>query len=166
MKIVDGRGKKISNFFPCLKRMRTKLLSDISHQVNFCSLFLPLPSRNSRTTSLFLCGYQMHCFVSFSVFSATYSPPKKIYIYKRAKLVIRSLSVFYRDCFPLVSIGSKHIATKAARNRAPDAYTGPDGSAWPALMATRGAHRPSKRLRKELMPVPVPRLGAGNTSGV
>lgn len=33
-------------------------------------------------------------------------------------------------------------------------------------MATRGAQRPAIRLRQLAMPVPVPRLGAGKTSGV
>ena len=33
-------------------------------------------------------------------------------------------------------------------------------------MATSGAHRPEIRLRQLAMPVPVPRFGAGKTSGV
>lgn len=36
----------------------------------------------------------------------------------------------------------------------------------PACTATMGAHRPVTRLKKDAIPVPVPRLGAGKTSGV
>ena len=39
---------------------------------------------------------------------------------------------------------------------------------WDVLMfaAMMGAERPAARLRNDAMPVPVPRFGAGNTSGV
>lgn len=40
------------------------------------------------------------------------------------------------------------------------------GLASPALTAMIGAQRPAMRLRQEAMPVPVPLLGAGKTSGV
>jgi len=43
---------------------------------------------------------------------------------------------------------------------------GADGEALAALMATIGAQRPAMRFKKDAMPVPVPRFGAGNTSGV
>ena len=36
----------------------------------------------------------------------------------------------------------------------------------PACTATMGAHRPATRLKKDAIPVPVPLLGAGKTSGV
>ncbi|KAL9044478.1 MAG: hypothetical protein Q9214_002385 [Letrouitia sp. 1 TL-2023] len=58
------------------------------------------------------------------------------------------------------------MATKAARNKPPEAYIGAFGLASPALTATIGAQRPAMRFRHEAMPVPVPRFGAGNTSGV
>lgn len=29
--------------------------------------------------------------------------------------------IHYNDCFPLVSMGSRHMAMKAAKNRAPEA---------------------------------------------
>lgn len=38
----------------------------------------------------------------------------------------------YRVCLPLVSIGSRHIETNAAKNNAPEAYIGADGLAEPA----------------------------------
>ena len=72
----------------------------------------------------------------------------------------------YRLCLPLVSIGNKHIATKAAKSSPPDAYMGALGFACPALTATIGAQRPAMRLRQEAMPVAVPLFGAGKTSGV
>ena len=39
---------------------------------------------------------------------------------------------------------------------------------WDVLMfaAMMGAERPATRLRNDAIPVPVPRFGAGNTSGV
>lgn len=39
------------------------------------------------------------------------------------------------------------------------------GLALAALTATMGAQRPARRLKKLEIPVPVPRLGAGKTSG-
>lgn len=63
-------------------------------------------------------------------------------------------------------MGKQHIATKAARMRAPAAYTGAFGLTDPALTATIGAQRPAILLRQDAIPVPVPRLGAGKTSGV
>ena len=48
----------------------------------------------------------------------------------------------------------------------PEAYTGALGLTLPAWTATIGAHRPLMRLRQDAIPVPVPRLGAGKTSGV
>lgn len=74
--------------------------------------------------------------------------------------------LLHRLCLPLVSIGKQHIATKAARMRAPEAYTGAFGFAPPALTATIGAQRPAILFRADAIPVPVPRLGAGKTSGV
>ena len=63
-------------------------------------------------------------------------------------------------------MGKKHIAKKAARISDPDAYTGALGLRPPACTATIGAQRPVIRLKNEAIPVPVPRLGAGKTSGV
>jgi hypothetical protein len=63
-------------------------------------------------------------------------------------------------------MGSTNMLKKAAMNKPPDAYIGAFGFELPALMATIGAHRPAIRLRKLDMPVPVPRMGAGKTSGV
>lgn len=54
----------------------------------------------------------------------------------------------------------------AAKNNPPEAYIGACGLADPALTATIGAQRPAMRFRNDAMPVPVPRLGAGKTSGV
>ena len=71
-----------------------------------------------------------------------------------------------RLCFPRVSIGKQHIARKAARINPPDAKTGALGLASPAWIATIGAHRPAILFRHDAMPVPVPRFGAGKTSGV
>ncbi len=62
-------------------------------------------------------------------------------------------------------MGKQHIATKAARMRAPAAYTGAFGLTDPAWTATIGAQRPEILLRQDAIPVPVPRLGAGKTSG-
>ena len=72
----------------------------------------------------------------------------------------------HRLCFPLVSIGKKHIATNAASIKAPDAKTGALGSTLPAWTATIGAHSPQIRFKHEAIPVPVPLFGAGKTSGV
>ena len=73
------------------------------------------------------------------------------------------------------------MAKKAAKMRLPEAYTGAlcQGLAstsnvnllhtglMPAeLTATIGAQRPATRLKNEAIPVPVPRFGAGKTSGV
>ena len=63
-------------------------------------------------------------------------------------------------------MGKQHIAKNAAMISAPDAYTGALGLSFPALTATMGAQRPVILLRHDAMPVPVPRLGAGKTSGV
>lgn len=49
---------------------------------------------------------------------------------------------------------------------APEAYTGAFGLTLPAWTATIGAQRPAIRLKQDAIPVPVPRLGAGKTSGV
>ena len=73
---------------------------------------------------------------------------------------------FQRLCFPLVSIGKQHIARKAASINPPEAKTGALGLAPPAWIATIGAHRPAILFRHDAMPVPVPRFGAGKTSGV
>ena len=75
-------------------------------------------------------------------------------------------AVLQRLCFPLVSIGKQHMAINAARIRPPDAKTGALGLTLPAWTATIGAHRPAILLKHEAIPVPVPRLGAGKTSGV
>ena len=58
------------------------------------------------------------------------------------------------------------MAKNAQRIKAPEAKTGALGLVLPALAATMGAQRPAIRFRQDAMPVPVPRLGAGNTSGV
>lgn len=72
----------------------------------------------------------------------------------------------HRLCLPLVSIGKQHIARKAAIISAPEAYTGAFGLRLPALTATIGAQSPVILFKQDAIPVPVPRLGAGNTSGV
>jgi hypothetical protein len=71
-----------------------------------------------------------------------------------------------RLCFPRVSIGNRHMATDAARIKEPAAHTGALGLIDPAWIATMGAMRPQIRFNIEAIPVPVPRLGAGKTSGV
>lgn len=58
------------------------------------------------------------------------------------------------------------MARKAARMRAPEAYTGALGSKPPACAATMGAQRPVMRFRQDAIPVPVPLFGAGKISGV
>lgn len=58
------------------------------------------------------------------------------------------------------------MVTKAAKIKLPAAYTGALGLTPPALTATMGAQSPATRLKKLAIPVPVPRLGAGKTSGV
>ena len=58
------------------------------------------------------------------------------------------------------------MAKKAARISDPAAYTGALGLTPPAWTATMGAQRPVIRLKNDAIPVPVPRLGAGKTSGV
>ena len=49
---------------------------------------------------------------------------------------------------------------------APEAYTGALGLTLPAWTATIGAQRPVILFKQDAIPVPVPRLGAGKTSGV
>ena len=58
------------------------------------------------------------------------------------------------------------MARKAARIKAPDAKIGASGFTFPAWTATIGAHRPVILFKQDAIPVPVPRLGAGKTSGV
>jgi len=72
----------------------------------------------------------------------------------------------YSICFPKVSIGRKHIATKAAKIKAPDTYTGALGFVPEIFAAMIGAHKPPILFKQLAIPVPVPRLGAGKTSGV
>lgn len=72
----------------------------------------------------------------------------------------------YNICFPLVSIGKNIIATNAARIKPPETNTGALGLAFGMLAAMIGAHSPAILFKKLEMPVPVPRFGAGNTSGV
>lgn len=48
---------------------------------------------------------------------------------REAYLLIDTL---HRLCFPLVSIGNKHMATNATSIKAPDAKTGAFGSTLPA----------------------------------
>lgn len=63
-------------------------------------------------------------------------------------------------------MGKKHMATNADKMSAPDTKTGALGFALGMFAAMMGAQRPAMRLRKEQIPVPVPRTGAGKTSGV
>lgn len=63
-------------------------------------------------------------------------------------------------------MGNKHMATKADRINDAAAYTGAFGLEAPACTATMGARRPQIRFKQEAIPVPVPRFGAGKTSGV
>lgn len=72
----------------------------------------------------------------------------------------------YNICLPLVSIGNSTIATNAAKINAPATNTGALGFVPGILAAMMGAVRPPMRFRKLATPVPVPRFGAGNTSGV
>jgi hypothetical protein len=58
------------------------------------------------------------------------------------------------------------MARNAAMMSAPEAYTGAFGFTWPAWTATIGAQRPVILFKQDAIPVPVPRLGAGKTSGV
>lgn len=58
------------------------------------------------------------------------------------------------------------MARKAAMMSAPEAYTGALGLTLPACTATIGAQRPVILFKQEAIPVPVPRFGAGKTSGV
>jgi hypothetical protein len=67
---------------------------------------------------------------------------------------------------PLVSIGNKHMATNATRYNPPAANIGEDALNRPVWAATSGAASPAMRLSKLAIPDPVPRTGAGNTSGV
>jgi hypothetical protein len=72
----------------------------------------------------------------------------------------------YRVCLPRVSMGRISMLKNAAMNKPPEAYMGAFGFEPPACMATIGAQSPATRLRKLDIPVPVPRIGAGKTSGV
>ena len=63
-------------------------------------------------------------------------------------------------------MGKQHIAKKAAMIRAPEVKIGALGFRLPAWTATIGAQRPVILFRHDAIPVPVPRLGAGKTSGV
>lgn len=76
-----------------------------------------------------------------------------------------SLSL-YSICLPRVSMGKKIIATKAAKMSAPETKIGAFGLASGMFAAIMGAQRPPIRFKKLHIPVPVPLLGAGNTSGV
>jgi hypothetical protein len=67
---------------------------------------------------------------------------------------------------PLVSIGSRTIAMKDTRYNAPDSRIGPDGFDWPICAAITGAVNPASLLSNDAIPEPVPRTGAGKTSGV
>lgn len=82
-------------------------------------------------------------------------------------MVVESVIIIYSDhrlCLPLVSIGRHIIAMKEASMSAPEIYIGIFGFAVEAWIATIGAQSPATRLKKEAIPVPVPRLGAGNVS--
>ena len=57
------------------------------------------------------------------------------------------------------------MATKPAKKSPPEAYIGASGFVV-MLAAMSGADSPAIRFRRLAMPVPVPRLGAGKTSGV
>jgi hypothetical protein len=72
----------------------------------------------------------------------------------------------YSICLPRVSMGKKIIATKAAKMSAPETKIGAFGLASGMFAAIMGAQRPPIRFKKLEIPVPVPLLGAGNTSGV
>jgi hypothetical protein len=63
-------------------------------------------------------------------------------------------------------MGSSHIAMQDTKYNAPAANIGADGFTSPACAATAGARRPAILLSKLAIPEPVPRTGAGNTSGV
>jgi hypothetical protein len=63
-------------------------------------------------------------------------------------------------------MGRKTIATKAASIKAPLTKMGALGLAPGIFAAMMGAHKPPIRFKKLEIPVPVPLLGAGNTSGV
>jgi len=78
----------------------------------------------------------------------------------------RNIHFIYKLCIPLVSMGSSHIAKNATRYKPPAAQIGPEALTLPTCAATKGAERPAIRLSKLAMPEPVPRTGAGNTSGV
>jgi hypothetical protein len=85
--------------------------------------------------------------------------PLMLYKYKHLRGI-------YRLCTPLVSIGNSHIATQETKYNAPAANIGADGFTSPACAATAGAKSPAILLSRLAMPEPVPRTGAGNTSGV
>jgi len=63
-------------------------------------------------------------------------------------------------------MGRKHIATNAIKYITPAAMIGPVGCFDPIVAATTGAASPAILFRRDAIPVPVPRTGAGNTSGV
>jgi hypothetical protein len=63
-------------------------------------------------------------------------------------------------------MGKKIIATKAATSRTPLTKIGASGFASGIFAVMMRAHRPPIRFKKLEIPVPVPLLGAGNTSSV
>lgn len=69
-------------------------------------------------------------------------------------------------CLPLVSIGNPTIATNAAKIKPPLTKTGAFGLALGIFAAMIGAQSPAILFKQLEIPVPVPRLGAGKTSGV
>lgn len=77
-----------------------------------------------------------------------------------------TIRLIYRLCMPLVSIGNSIIATKDTRYSPPAARMGVEGFVTPVLAATSGAASPASLFNRLAMPDPVPRTGAGNTSGV